>query len=76
MPTNAFDGILNINKPSGITTMDVVRNVKRITNQRKVGHAGTLDPFASGVVPICLGRATKMVAVSYTHLPLPTTPYV
>ena len=61
MPTNAFDGILNINKPSGITTMDVVRNVKRITNQRKVGHAGTLDPFASGVVPICLGRATKMV---------------
>ena len=41
--------------------MDVVRNVKRITNQRKVGHAGTLDPFASGVVPICLGRATKMI---------------
>ena len=61
MPTIVFDGILNINKPSGITTMDVVRNVKRITNQRKVGHAGTLDPFASGVVPICLGRATKMI---------------
>ena len=61
MQTNVVDGILNIYKPSGITSMDVVRNVKRITNQRKVGHAGTLDPFASGVVPICLGRATKMI---------------
>ena len=60
MQTNVFDGILNINKPSGLTSMDVVRNVKRITNQRKVGHAGTLDPFASGVLPVCLGRATKM----------------
>ncbi|WP_315114856.1 tRNA pseudouridine(55) synthase TruB [uncultured Clostridium sp.] len=56
-----MNGILNIFKPSGITSFDVVRMVKRAANTKKVGHTGTLDPMASGVLPICLGNATKIV---------------
>ncbi|MBC2578910.1 tRNA pseudouridine(55) synthase TruB [Clostridium sp. DJ247] len=56
-----MDGILNINKPTGITSFDVVRNIKFIAKTKKVGHTGTLDPEASGVLPICIGRATKLV---------------
>ena len=56
-----MDGILNIDKVLGITSMDVVRQVKRITSQRHTGHAGTLDPEASGVLPICLGQATRLM---------------
>ena len=59
--TEQIDGILNIDKPAGITSMDVVRRIKRASSQKRVGHGGTLDPFASGVVPICLGRATRMM---------------
>ena len=59
--TERIDGILNIDKPSGITSMDVVRRIKRASGQKRVGHGGTLDPFASGVVPVCLGRATRMM---------------
>ena len=51
-------GILNLNKPPGATSMAMVRLVKRITGQRKVGHGGTLDPMASGVLPLLLGQAT------------------
>ena len=54
-------GILNLNKPPGATSMAMVRLVKRITGQRKVGHGGTLDPMASGVLPILLGQATHMM---------------
>jgi tRNA pseudouridine55 synthase len=54
-----IDGVLNINKPEGGTSMDVVRRIKRSSNQKRVGHGGTLDPFASGVIPICLGQATR-----------------
>ena len=57
----AIAGILNVDKPYGITSMDVVRRVKRGTGIRKVGHGGTLDPVATGVIPICLGRATRMM---------------
>ncbi len=57
----AISGILNVDKPYGITSMDVVRRVKRGTGIRKVGHGGTLDPVATGVIPICLGRATRMM---------------
>ncbi|MCI1943923.1 tRNA pseudouridine(55) synthase TruB [Clostridium luticellarii] len=56
-----MDGILNINKPKGITSFDVVRKIKFFTKSRKVGHAGTLDPIASGVLPVCTGGATKFV---------------
>ena len=53
-------GFLNVNKPSGITSNYVVNNVKRKLNTKKVGHFGTLDPLASGVLPIAIGRATKL----------------
>ncbi len=55
-----MDGILLIDKPSGPSSFDVVRAVKRTANQRKVGHAGTLDPMASGLLAICLGQGTKL----------------
>src|SRR3990170_4524333 len=54
-------GILNINKPRGITSFAVVSLVRRLTGIRRVGHAGTLDPIADGVLPICLGQATRIV---------------
>lgn len=57
---NGIYGVLNINKPSGITSHDAVERVRRLLNTRKVGHTGTLDPAASGVLPICVGKATRM----------------
>lgn len=54
-------GIINVYKPTGITSFDVVRKIKKIARQKKVGHCGTLDPEASGVLPVCLGRATKAI---------------
>ena len=56
-----IDGILNIDKPYGITSMDVVRRIKRASGQRRVGHGGTLDPIATGVIPVCLGLATRLM---------------
>jgi tRNA pseudouridine55 synthase len=55
-----MDGILNINKPTGMTSHDVVAKVRKLLNQKRVGHAGTLDPAASGVLPICIGQATRV----------------
>ena len=54
-------GILNVDKPYGITSMEVVRRVKRGTRLRRGGHGGTLDPVATGVIPVCLGRATRVM---------------
>jgi tRNA pseudouridine55 synthase len=56
-----MDGILNINKPRGLTSFDVVARIKRITGERRVGHAGTLDPLATGVLPVCLGKASRII---------------
>ena len=56
-----MDGVLVINKPKGMTSFDVVREVGRFLEERKVGHTGTLDPMAEGVLMICVGRATKIV---------------
>ena len=56
-----IDGILNIDKPYGMTSMDVVRRIKSVSGQRRVGHGGTLDPIATGVIPICLGQATRLM---------------
>ena len=56
-----IDGILNIDKPHGLTSMDVVRRIKRASGQRRVGHGGTLDPIATGVIPVCLGVATRLM---------------
>jgi len=54
------DVVLVIDKPVGMTSFDVVRRVRRAARTRHVGHGGTLDPLASGVLPVCLGEATKL----------------
>jgi tRNA pseudouridine55 synthase len=55
------DGILNINKPQGKTSFSVVAMVKRLSGEQRVGHAGTLDPEATGVLPVCLGEGTRII---------------
>jgi tRNA pseudouridine55 synthase len=56
-----MDGILNILKPPGMTSFDVVAYLRRLTGVRRIGHTGTLDPMAAGVLPVCVGRAAKAV---------------
>lgn len=56
-----IDGFINLNKPAGMTSHDAVNRVRKIFSTRKVGHAGTLDPAASGVLPIAINRATKFI---------------
>jgi tRNA pseudouridine55 synthase len=55
------DGVLVIDKPSGPTSHDVVDRVRKALGQRRAGHTGTLDPFATGVLPVCVGKATRLV---------------
>ena len=55
------EGLLVIDKPDGITSHDVVKQVRRLSQIRRVGHAGTLDPLATGVLLVCLGRATRLI---------------
>lgn len=55
-----LDGIINIQKEKGYTSHDVVARLRRILGQKKIGHTGTLDPDATGVLPVCLGKATKL----------------
>ena len=54
-------GLLNIWKPAGITSMQVVRRVKMLSQESRVGHVGTLDPFADGVLPVAIGKSTNMI---------------
>lgn len=54
------NGILNIDKPQGITSHDVVDVIRKLFPNMKIGHTGTLDPLATGVLPICIGEATKL----------------
>lgn len=56
-----MDGILNINKPAGITSFGVIARLRKIFDMKKIGHAGTLDPDATGVLPVCLGKATRLI---------------
>lgn len=56
-----MDGILNINKPSGKTSFSMVALARRLSGERRVEHAGTLDPEAYGVLPVCLGQGTRVV---------------
>jgi len=56
-----MDGILNINKPWGKTSFSIVAMVRRLSGERRVGHAGTLDPTATGVLPVCLGQGTRVI---------------
>src|SRR5215470_1825023 len=55
-----IDGILNIHKSPGMTSHDVVACIRKLLQQKRVGHTGTLDPAASGVLPICVGQATRV----------------
>ena len=55
-----ISGILNIKKEPGFTSHDVVAKLRGIVHQKKIGHTGTLDPDATGVLPVCLGKATKL----------------
>lgn len=57
----AMHGFLNIDKPSGLTSHDVVARIRRLSRQRRIGHAGTLDPAATGVLVVALGGATRLV---------------
>jgi tRNA pseudouridine55 synthase len=57
----ALSGLLNLNKPKGMTSHDVVNRVRRVLGLKKVGHLGTLDPFAEGVLPICVGVDTRLI---------------
>lgn len=56
-----MNGIVLINKPKGITSYDVIRSAKKVFKTTKIGHTGTLDPFAEGLLIICIGSATKLV---------------
>ena len=56
-----MDGILNINKPKGKTSFNIVATVKKLSGESRVGHAGTLDPAATGVLPVCLGQGTRVI---------------
>ena len=55
-----MNGIINVYKEKGYTSHDVVAVLRKIAGQKKIGHTGTLDPDATGVLPVCLGRATKL----------------
>ncbi len=61
-----MNGVLPLNKPAGMTSFQAVREVRRALGEKRVGHAGTLDPTAVGMLPICVGRATRFV--DYFHL--------
>src|SRR5207237_2658433 len=58
---SAYDGFFVIDKPSGATSFSIVSLVRRLTGVRRVGHAGTLDPLASGVLPVAVGMATRLI---------------
>lgn len=56
-----MDGIINVLKPSGMTSFDVIAKLRKIYGQKKIGHGGTLDPMAAGVLPVFLGKATRII---------------
>ena len=56
----AIDGIIVINKPKGISSNQALQRVKHLFNAKKAGHTGSLDPMATGVLPICFGKATRV----------------
>ncbi len=62
-----MDGIIIINKPIGFTSQDVVSKTKKILNEKKAGHTGTLDPLATGVLPVLLGNSTKLSKYLIEH---------
>lgn len=80
----SLNGIINLDKPYGITSMEALRRLKRVSTEKKIGHTGTLDPIATGVIPVCFGKATRLVEdimnnekeyVATIHLGLSTDTY-
>src|SRR5690606_33897470 len=55
-----LEGVLPVNKPAGMTSHDVVAKARRLLGERRIGHTGTLDPMATGVLPLVVGRATRL----------------
>lgn len=64
---NNYNGIINVYKEAGFTSFDVVAKMRGICGQKKIGHTGTLDPDATGVLPVCLGNATKVCELLTDH---------
>ncbi len=62
-----MNGIIIVNKPQGFTSQDVVSKIKKILNEKKAGHTGTLDPLATGVLPVLLGNSTKLSKYLIEH---------
>jgi tRNA pseudouridine55 synthase len=58
-----INGILNVKKEKGMTSFDVIYRLRKIFGQQKMGHTGTLDPEAEGVLPVCMGKATRLVSM-------------
>lgn len=54
-------GFLNVYKPSGMTSFDVIRALRKVLHIKQIGHSGTLDPLAEGVLPVCIGKSTKLI---------------
>ncbi|MDD5311653.1 MAG: tRNA pseudouridine(55) synthase TruB [Dehalococcoidia bacterium] len=61
------NGILNVNKPAGRTSFSIVSRLRKLSGEKRVGHAGTLDPLATGVLPVCFGQATRIVEYLMNH---------
>lgn len=59
--SNNIFGFINVYKPRGLTSHDVVARLRRVTKIKQIGHTGTLDPFAEGVLPVCIGKATRLI---------------
>ena len=59
--TEMTDGIINVNKPAGWTSQDVCTKLRHVLHIKKIGHTGTLDPMATGVLPVCVGKATRII---------------
>ena len=55
-----MDGVIVVDKPAGCTSHDVVNRLRRLAGTRRIGHLGTLDPLATGVLPLMVGRATRL----------------
>ncbi|MGE5265326.1 MAG: tRNA pseudouridine(55) synthase TruB, partial [Acidobacteriota bacterium] len=62
-----MNGIFNVDKPAGMTSHDVVAVIRKISGESRVGHAGTLDPMATGVLLICIGQATRVAEYLTDH---------
>src|SRR6266550_902883 len=66
-PSTPVEGLLLVDKPAGMTSHDVVQHVRRIYGERSIGHLGTLDPFATGLLVLLLGRATRLATFIETE---------